>query len=146
MESESLAKMGKRPRSGAKSLNNSEDADSEHGGSAAKSADVNHARWLVAVHGGAAQGYLSDVLQKKYRDCMKEACRRAADALERGCSAEDAVMDNPIHKPFVEVCTTKCFQYASSAYLIMSICGVIANKMHAVVLRWPSQGSRERCI
>ena len=47
--------------------------------------------WIIAVHGGAAQGYLSEVSEKKYRDCMKEACQLAAAALELGCSAEDAV-------------------------------------------------------
>jgi hypothetical protein len=50
-----------------------------------------HTRWIIAVHGGAAQGYLSDTSLKKYRECMKEACRRSAAALDSGCCAEEAV-------------------------------------------------------
>jgi hypothetical protein len=62
-----------------------EESNSEH-------ISESHSNWVIAVHGGAAQGYLSEATQKKYRECMKEACRQGAAALERGCSAEDAVL------------------------------------------------------
>lgn len=46
--------------------------------------------WIVAVHGGAAQGYLGDKSRKKYEKVMVEACRRASELLEAGGSAVDA--------------------------------------------------------
>jgi hypothetical protein len=55
-------------------------------------------RWIIAVHGGAAQGYLSDAALKKYNECMKEACRRSAVALDSGCRAEEAVAARSDHK------------------------------------------------
>jgi hypothetical protein len=49
------------------------------------------ASWGVALHGGAAQGYLSAKQQKKYESIMVEACRRASELLDAGGSAVDAV-------------------------------------------------------
>ena len=46
--------------------------------------------WIVAVHGGAAQGYLGDKSRRKYEKVMVEACRRASELLEAGGSAVDA--------------------------------------------------------
>ena len=47
--------------------------------------------WVLAVHGGAAQGYFSEKGKKRYQKVMVEACRRAAEVLNAGGTAVEAV-------------------------------------------------------
>ena len=47
--------------------------------------------WVLALHGGAAQGYFSEKGKKKYKKVMLEASHRAAALLNAGGSAVDAV-------------------------------------------------------
>ena len=49
------------------------------------------ASWVLALHGGAAQGYFSEKGRKQYQKIMVEASRRAAELLKVGGSAVDAV-------------------------------------------------------
>jgi taspase (threonine aspartase 1) len=48
-------------------------------------------RWLVALHGGVAQGYLGDSKRGRYRLSMTSACKAAEEILRVGGSACDAV-------------------------------------------------------
>ncbi|KAJ1481128.1 nucleophile aminohydrolase, partial [Baffinella frigidus] len=47
--------------------------------------------WLIAVHGGAAQGFFTPSLRKKYSASLTAACERASAALRRGEKADEAV-------------------------------------------------------
>ena len=65
----------------------------ERGGGGEEGAEATEkVAWVLALHGGAAQGYFSDKGSKKYKKVMVEASKRAAALLNAGLERECAVL------------------------------------------------------